>query len=196
MRGDILLRVTPERWGQIESLYHAAADRQAEDRQDFLTRECAGDPQLLEEVESLLAREDVASGVLDGISARSAIRPIHEGMIGQQLGPWRLISVIGSGGMGSVYRAERSDQQFSQSAAIKLIAPAYLTAPMERRFREERQILARLEHPRIARLIDGGVAPDGSPYLVMEYVAGTPIDAWCASQASMTSLPSDHSEVS
>ena len=105
--------------------------------------------------------------------------PERDRLVGSRLGPWCVTSVIGTGGMGTVYRAQRDDRDFTQHAALKVIAAGRLSRSTERRFREERRILACLEHPHVARLIDGGVAPDGSPYLVMEYVEGTPIDQWC-----------------
>jgi tetratricopeptide (TPR) repeat protein len=130
-------------------------------------------------VEQLIAAWDHSAGFLESPALASAASPSAGMPPGTRLGPWRLVSVIGSGGMGTVYRAERADDQFTQEVAVKVVAAARVNRAMERCFREERQILARLEHANVARLIDGGVAPDGSPYLVMELVAGMPIDAWC-----------------
>jgi non-specific serine/threonine protein kinase/serine/threonine-protein kinase len=136
---------------------------------------CSGlAPEIRRRAEELLRAWRDSDGFLDPPERATA----PDRLLGQRLGSWRLSSVIGSGGMGTVYLADRDDREFEQHAAVKVIAAGRLSRSTERRFREERQILARLEHPHVARLIDGGVAPDGSPYLVMEYVEGTPIDVW------------------
>jgi serine/threonine-protein kinase len=105
---------------------------------------------------------------------------------GTPVGSWRILRKIGQGGMGAVYLAERADGQYEQQAALKVIKRGTDTEEVTRRFRYERQILARLEHPNIARLLDGGTTPEGLPYFVMEYVAGEPLDAYCTRcQASL-----------
>jgi serine/threonine-protein kinase len=101
------------------------------------------------------------------------------GLEGQRLGPYRIERLIGSGGMGDVYLAERADDEYQQRVAIKLVRAGVYSSQVQSRLRMERQILARLEHPNIARLLDGGRAPDGTPYLVMEYIDGEPIDSYC-----------------
>ena len=103
-------------------------------------------------------------------------------MIGTCLGPWRLVSVLGRGGMGTVYRAERADGQYRQDVAVKILGSGPRDSYAIERFRTERQVLASLTHPNIAALLDGGFAPDGTPYLVMELVEGVPINEWCATQ--------------
>ena len=100
-------------------------------------------------------------------------------MIGARLGPYKVEAIAGHGGMGAVYRASRDDAEFRQQVAIKLVRVAAASPDTLRRFRQERQILARLSHPNIARLLDGGSTPDGVPYLVMEFIEGEPITAWC-----------------
>src|SRR5439155_10992779 len=95
------------------------------------------------------------------------------------IGPYQLIRLLGSGGIGHVWLARRADEHFEKDVALKLIKRGMDTEEILSRFRQERQVLARLEHPNIARLIDGGATPDGLPYLVMEYVEGEPIDAYC-----------------
>ncbi|RJP38629.1 MAG: serine/threonine protein kinase, partial [Phycisphaerales bacterium] len=100
-------------------------------------------------------------------------------MIGQRVGPYELVELIASGGMGSVFRAVRVEAEFEQQVAIKLVRPGMNSREVLHRFLRERQTLARLHHPNIARLLDGGAAADGSPYLVMEYVEGTPITRYC-----------------
>jgi non-specific serine/threonine protein kinase/serine/threonine-protein kinase len=135
-------------------------------------------PEIRRRAEELLQAWHDSEDFLDDPPILSALRSEPDRRLGARLDSWQLSSVIGSGGMGTVYLANRADRDFTQQAAVKVIAAGRLSRSSERRFREERQILARLEHPHVARLIDGGVAPDGSPYLVMEYVEGTPIDAW------------------
>ena len=103
--------------------------------------------------------------------------------VGSVIGPFRLVAGIGAGGMGTVYRAERADGGFAQQVAVKIIGTPVSHAGAARRFRAERQILASLRHPHIVSLMDGGVTPDGHAYLVMEYVDGVPIAAYCAEHA-------------
>ena len=98
---------------------------------------------------------------------------------GQRLGPYRILRKLGSGGMGDVYLAERADEEYQQQVAIKLVRAGVFSAQVHSRLRQERQILARLQHPNIARLMDGGRMPDGTPYIVMEYIEGEPIDTYC-----------------
>lgn len=136
-------------------------------------------PEIRCRVEALLKASRESTGFLE-TPLLSFDAPTPDRMIDMRLGAWRLMSLIGEGGMGAVYRAERDDQEFSQTAAVKLIASGRMNQSLASRFREERQILARLEHPNIARLIDGGIGSDGTPFLVMEYVDGCPLDEWCA----------------
>jgi len=105
--------------------------------------------------------------------------PDHEALLGVRVGPYRVKALIGRGGMGAVYLAERADGQYHQDVALKLIRPGFQTVDLLRRFRAERQILARLMHDNVARLLDGGMTDDGQPYLVMEYVDGVPITQFC-----------------
>src|SRR5262245_64422558 len=103
-------------------------------------------------------------------------------MVGRQVGVYRLVREIGRGGMGAVYLAVRADKEFRHRAAIKIVKRGMDTDFILRRFRNERQILAGLEHPNIARLLDGGATDDGVPYYVMEYIEGRPIDEYCNTQ--------------
>jgi tetratricopeptide (TPR) repeat protein len=172
-------------WRKIQELFLAAADLGADEQRHYLDSACAGDARLRGEVESLLASDRTAeTGIATAVEsvARSLLdsdrTPAADPAPGTHLGPWRLIREIGHGGMGAVYLAVRDDEQFEQKAAIKLIKLGLDTGELLERFRRERQILATLDHPNIARLIDGGSAPDGRPYLVMEYVEGEPVSAW------------------
>jgi serine/threonine protein kinase len=106
-------------------------------------------------------------------------RTSAEFLIGQRLGPYKLLRALGRGGMGDVYLAERDDDQYRQQVAIKLVRGGFISPHVQGRLRIERQILASLQHPNIARLLDGGTAPDDTPYLVMEYIEGEPIDVYC-----------------
>jgi serine/threonine protein kinase len=175
--------VNPERWRQIESLFEQAVECPPAERSSFLDRSCQGDDALRREVESLLACDDPESlievsglPVLDGGAEAEA----PADMAGRRVGPYRLVRLLGQGGMGSVHLAVRDDDQYQKQVAIKLLRRELDTGLMMSRFRQERQILANLEHPFIARLLDGGTADDGIPYLVMEYVDGLPITAFCS----------------
>jgi eukaryotic-like serine/threonine-protein kinase len=185
MRGTRSL--PPERWRQIETILDAALDLPPEQRSERLTEWCAGNPSLRAAVEGLLLsceeptrmRPHVAIGApllaQVTLEARRAEPPAIS-----RVGTYRIIRHLGSGGMGSVYLAERDDGQFSMLVALKLLRRLWSTEEgVVRRFVEERQILARLSHPNVARLLDGGVTEDGQPFLVLEYVEGEPIDVYC-----------------
>jgi serine/threonine-protein kinase len=180
----------PERWQEIDQLLAAALERPAAEREAFLAEASRGDPELRREVQALLQSSAEAEGML-GESATSFAAPLLTALrsdsgddertraAGERLGPYRILEEIGRGGMGAVYLADRADDEFEQRVAIKLVKRGMDTDEVLRRFRYERQILASLEHPNIARLYDGGVSDDGRPYLVMEYIEGRPITAYC-----------------
>jgi serine/threonine protein kinase/tetratricopeptide (TPR) repeat protein/TolB-like protein len=148
---------------------------------------CAGDPELRAEVESFLSAESAAGPFYEALTL-GAVAGVedHDPQVGSQLGPYRIERLIGHGGMGAVYLARRTDD-FEHSVAIKMIRRGMDSELVVRRFRHERQILASLNHPHIARLFDGGSAPEGLPYFVMEYVAGTPIDRYADDHRLTTS---------
>ena len=171
--------MTPEqRWQQVKSVLDQTLDQEPGERVAFVTRACRGDEELLHEVESYL-RSAVA--VEEGFLEQPAVvLPERESLpAGHAIGPYRVVREIGRGGMGTVYLAERADQEFDQRVAIKLVKRGMDTDEIVRRFRHERQILAQLEHPDIARLLDGGSTPEGLSYLAMEHVEGRPIDVYC-----------------
>jgi eukaryotic-like serine/threonine-protein kinase len=182
------------RWATIEALFAAAMDLPAEEREPFL--ETIADEDMRREVMSLIAFQDGDGSFIENAigrvadewaettgaaASRSATVP------GRRFGPYEVTGILGQGGMGAVYKARRADGQFEQDAAIKLVRHGFETPAALDRFRQERQILARLAHPAIARLLDGGTAIDESgtetPYLVMEFVEGESITAYCAHQA-------------
>ena len=167
------------RWNQIEDLFHQAADLSADERPAFLDRVCAGDEELRREVESLLAADIPKDGRFQAAIDQAVEQlpvPTFAGseLIGKRIGPYSITRLIGSGGMGAVYRAVR-EHDFRMEVAIKLIKRGTDTAAALGRFRVERQILAELQHPNIARLLDGGATETGLPYFVMEYVSGRPL---------------------
>ena len=165
----------PDRWGRIQALFHQATELPPAERADFLDAEC-DDPALRAEVESLLQAHEEAGdflqGAADDLFAAAADEP-------PSIGPYRLLEPIGQGGMGLVYRAERSDGLYEREVALKIIRSGLDRETLERRFEAERHALARLEHPNIARLYDAGIDDAGRPYVVMEYVDGAPIDQYC-----------------
>jgi serine/threonine-protein kinase len=173
--------MTPERYQQVKEILHAAVERDTGDRESFLAAACAGDEKLRLEVESLLQHEQPAAEFIEESAFEVAARVFTEEdlAIGGRIGPYRIRKEIGRGGMGIVYLAGRDDEQYQKDVAIKIIKRGMDSEAVVRRFLNERQILAQLEHPNIARLIDGGTTDDGVPYFVMEYVDGTPIDEYC-----------------
>ncbi|MEM1041723.1 MAG: serine/threonine-protein kinase [Bacteroidota bacterium] len=169
------------RWTSIQTLFEAALDREPAEREPFLRRACRGDAALYREVASLLDVE--VHTLFEGFAADAVDLPGLLSMEGEAVGPYRIAEEVGRGGMGAVYRAERADGAFEQTVALKIVKRGMDSEAILRRFEQERQILARLEHPHIARLLDGGVAGDGRPYFAMEFVRGEPVTAYCDARA-------------
>ncbi len=182
--------MTPERWAKVRDIFEGAVERPAKDRAAYLRVVCARDDELRREVESLIASHDEATDFLSKPAAQlsQVIVPreedTNEYQPGYRLGPYEFVKRIGTGGMGSVWLATRFDSEYKKRVAIKMVRRGMNTQEILRRFRMERQVLANLEHPNIAGLIDGGSTPDGLPYLVMEYVEGIPIDKYCEDHKS------------
>src|SRR6476469_2486622 len=168
---------------RIDSVFDALLDLPPDEQMGYLQRAAGDDPELHEQVLRLLHAHRRAEGFLDSPSppmARALLEgpaPSAIGHVPDRIGPWRIVRLIGEGGMGAVYLAERADGQFEQQAAIKILHRG--TPGMVRRFLEERRILALLEHPGIARLIEGGLTPAGLPYFAMEPIEGTHLSRYC-----------------
>jgi len=170
--------LTPERWQRMEDLFVQALDWHPEEREKLLADACDGDDTLQKQVLDLLRRHETPEGFMEAPAHRLLdIRPKPLAP-GVAVGSYRVMSLLGEGGMGMVYLAERADGQFDKKVAIKMLPTSATSEFLVRRFKAERQLLAHLEHPNIARLLDGGTA-DSSPYLVMEYVDGETIDVYC-----------------
>src|SRR6185369_9439681 len=174
-RPRLLMTINDPFWNNVRSLFQSAAELPAPQRAAFLDREC-GDAAARAEVESLLEAHDNAGAFLEQSIWELIDTNDPHRLAGTAVGPYRLVRPLGHGGMGTVFLAVRADADFDQRVAVKLVRGGAAGEELVRRFRQERQILAALEHPNIARLIDGGTTADGLPYLVMEYVDGTPID--------------------
>jgi eukaryotic-like serine/threonine-protein kinase len=157
--------MTPERWERIQERFHQVLEAPAPGRADLLRRIAEEDPELADEVRSLLDAE------AHGLLGEDRKTPLN-GLVAEYVGPFRLIRRLGEGGMGTVYLAEREEAGFSQRVALKLLRAGFLDPRLADHVAHERRVLARLEHPNIARLIDGGSTPSGQPYLAMEYVEG------------------------
>jgi serine/threonine protein kinase/tetratricopeptide (TPR) repeat protein len=177
--------LTPLRWQKIKELFSLALDREPSQRKAFLNEVCQGDESLLAEVESLLASAEsdgaATSEVFKAVSspAEPPVSDAEDPMLGRRIGAYSLDRRIGYGGMASVYLAARADDQYRKQVAVKLLRPELDNAELLKRFRNERQTLAALDHPNIVRLLDGGSTEEGLPYLVMDYVDGRPIDEYC-----------------
>ncbi len=170
-----------ERWQRVKTILEDAREQPFPGRQAWLAEACGGDVELLHEVESFLEHEDRLEGFIERPVLSflgDQVEAVDELAVGRRVGPYRLARLLGKGGMGAVYLAER-EQDFEQRVALKLVRRGLADGDAVRRFEAERQILARLEHPNIARLLDGGTTEDGTPYFVMELVDGEPIDRYC-----------------
>jgi len=178
-------KTNSDRWNLIQEIFQGALERPSSDRKQFLWLACGDDEDLRHEVESLLANDGDADTALRSLIAdevREMERASNSSEVGLQLGPYHLIREIDSGGMGSVYLGARSDDQYFQIVAVKMIRRSVESPALIQRFRAERQILATLSHPNIGAILDGGETRDGRPFIVMEYVEGQPITMACESQ--------------
>jgi serine/threonine protein kinase/tetratricopeptide (TPR) repeat protein len=191
--------MSDNRWQQIEEIFQSALDIAPAERMTFVAESCAGDADLKAEIEKLLTNYDSAESFIetpawtenpffDSAARRDIKNSLDEKIggngdsavfIGRRIGVFELKEEIGRGGMGAVYLAERADGEFDQKVAIKLIKRGMDTDFIVRRFRHERQILATLDHPNVARLLDGGTTEEGSPYFVMEFIEGEPLHFFC-----------------
>jgi eukaryotic-like serine/threonine-protein kinase len=182
--------MTLQRWEQVRSALHEAMQLEPAARLDYLDRLSVCDPPLHLELETLLTANEplpvealsapgTAEGAPEAVGEEFSLR---DPLIGTRLGPYRILEEIGTGGMGKVYRAARTDEEFEQIVAIKLVRAGQGSRFVLNRLRSERQILASLDHPNITRLLDGGRTADGLPYLVMEFVDGQPIHEYCAAR--------------
>jgi tetratricopeptide (TPR) repeat protein len=178
--------MTPERWKRIEDLFNEAAEMDTASRSAFLDRECNGDQELRSEVVALLSSDEqmntgfVQKSVEDGIVEYGET---NKPAATRRAGPYILTKELGRGGMGTVYLGERADGEYHGDVAVKIIRPGMDTDFFLMRFKRERQALARLRHPNIARLIDSGTSEDGLPYIVMERVDGRPINVYCREES-------------
>jgi serine/threonine-protein kinase len=173
--------MTPERWRRLQDVFHGAAGLDPVKRPAFLDGACAGDAELRREVEDLIASSRDAEELPDQVMRAASAALGSAPPMGTRAGPYRIIGELGQGGMGRVFLAMRDDDQFQRRVAVK-VAHAAQAPELISRFRSERQILAALDHPNMARLLDGGTTEEGVPYLVLEYVEGEPIDRYCDAQ--------------
>ncbi len=197
--------MTPQRWTQVRQIFEEAVERTPPEREAYLRVVCTGDEALRHEVDSLLASHEDSGGDFLETPAANLPRTLLFGPTigggtqpnpdiptlpysdsdpgdypeGYRVGHYQLIRCLGRGGMGAVWAATRTDNEYDKTVAVKLVRRGLDSHEILRRFRNERQMLAALDHPNVARLLDGGSTPDGLPFLVMEYVEGTRIDHYC-----------------
>ncbi|HTT19662.1 MAG TPA: protein kinase [Candidatus Sulfotelmatobacter sp.] len=180
-----------QRWQHVRAILDRAIELPVPERSRYIDENCADDPGLRDEVESLLrSHEEAGSLFLKHPAANlttAALGTSKSSRIGCRIGVYQILTEIGHGGMGEVYRALRADGQYEKAVAIKLVRGGFDSGLLLERFRHERQILASLDHPNIARLLDGGTTEDGIPYLVMELIEGQRLDSYCdTNQLSIT----------
>ena len=167
-----------EEWSRIESIFSEVVTLDATERGNYLERACRSDDELKATVEAMLSAIDTTHGAAIDTFARD-VTPDFSDWLGRRIGPYCLVERIGEGGMGVVFAAERADDAYQQQVAIKLLHSGLISTEARHRFESERQILASLDHPNIAKLLDGGTTSEGIPYLVMEYVDGEPLHQYC-----------------
>jgi WD40 repeat protein/serine/threonine protein kinase len=182
--GSFLQNLSPAQFARISQLLDDSLDMSVEERRVWLADLERRDPESAGILRTLLDLQSSSSNqsLLEGNVVADLVGPLHDSdsiLIGKQFGPYRVLSLLGHGGMGSVWLAERVDGLFARQVALKLIHPALMGKVMTERASREREILASLNHPHIARLIDAGFSDDSQPYLALEYVAGTTITEYC-----------------
>jgi tetratricopeptide (TPR) repeat protein/tRNA A-37 threonylcarbamoyl transferase component Bud32 len=186
-----------QRWQLVAAIFDQVVELPPIERARTLERACNGDTTLRSAVDALLRHDATLDADIPALHAPCHVAAdwvdeqeasARRDPAGLRIGPWRVLREIGRGGMGMVYLAERADGQYEQRAAVKVIRASGDPRALRRRFLRERQILARLEHPHIARLLDGGLAADGNPYFAMEYLDGRPLLAWVRERAADRSL--------
>jgi len=177
-------------WQRVDDLLQSALDCEPSQRASFLDEACASDHALRQHVEALLAADRDASDFLERPAIEAITSPATESpsdsLVGRRIGAYRILRQLGRGGMGAVYLAERADEQFRKQVAIKLVKHGMDSDAILHRFRSERQILASLDHPLIATLLDAGTTDDGLSFFIMEYVEGQPIDVYCTTHGLST----------
>jgi serine/threonine protein kinase len=173
--------MNPTRWAKISEIIETALEKDETERSAYLTQVCGEDTALRQEIESLLSFEERTD-----VFENNQVNPIFFGeeqldqsFTGKQIGKYKTVKLLGEGGMGAVFLADRTDGEFEQQVAIKLLKQGFVSKIALNRFISERQILARLHHRFIAQLLDGGTTDEGVPYLVMEYVEGLPLLDYC-----------------
>lgn len=174
--------MTPERWEQVKDVLAAALDISSGERASYLDQRCEGDSQLRREVEQLLNGEGDSRflGQTSFAMTAAAVLPEEDNpWIGRRVGAYQIVEQIGAGGMGEVYRAFRADDQYKKEVALKVVRAGQDSKFVVSRFKNERQVLASLDHPNIARLLDGGTTDDGLPYFVMELIEGQTLTEYC-----------------
>ncbi len=202
------MQMTPDNWDRAKELFQAALQLDSSQRASFLTEKCH-DESLRQQVEKLLINYQEAGSFLDepalnlkmpernapleiqtkdasslhsqsaGLLATATSAEANDPMVGRQLGAYKLVRRVGQGGMAAVFLAVRADDEYRKQVAVKLVQPGLDSGELLRRFRNERQTLAGLDHPNIIKLLDGGSTTEGLPFLVMDYVEGSPIDEYC-----------------
>jgi serine/threonine-protein kinase len=171
------------RWERVQEIFHEAVDLSRAERDAFLRTACRGDEALMSEVLALIDEDEQGPSLLDSDVAQTANRILgNDPSALRQIGPYRIVSVLGEGGMGVVFLAERTD--LGSRAAIKILRDAWLSPARRVRFAAEQRTLATLNHPSIAQLHDAGALSDGTPWIVMEYVDGVPLNEYCRTHAT------------
>lgn len=172
-----------ERWQRVKEIFGAALEREGEARRAYLAQACDNDALLREEVDSLIAAHETTEDFIERPAAQVALgigaEQAPASWIDRRVGDYRIVEEVGRGGMSEVYRAIRDDDEYQKEVAVKVLRRGYDTHALLRRFKVETQILATLDHPNIARLLDAGSTEEGLPYLVMDYIHGQPIDEYC-----------------
>jgi serine/threonine protein kinase/tetratricopeptide (TPR) repeat protein len=170
--------MTPDEWRRIKTVFDAAAELPAAERASFIKVASGGDRALIAEVQSLLDSLESAGDFIEAPPAPGPLATDPGLHTGTNIGPYRIVQVIGEGGMGMVYQAVRVDDLYRKLVALKVVRRGMYSGVAIRKFETERHILAHLDHPNIAKLLDGGTTSDGQPYFVMDFIAGTPIDEY------------------